>query len=154
MIMMIGVKSLSSKFLMQTTGSVLVNVNHDGIGLAKVVFSPEMTVGNAAFDNWFVMAHFFITSTSNVPTRQIRYSSPKCQMITCIRIRIYLKPFRSKRTFHLYIQTKKTATRAVCVLRNIRRGYVGFAYDAGSDNHSRNRPSRHAVLHKSWKFPK
>jgi hypothetical protein len=37
---------------------VLVNVNHDGIGLAKVVFSPEMTVGNAAFDNWFVMAHF------------------------------------------------------------------------------------------------
>lgn len=58
MIMMIGVKCLSGKFLMQTTGSVLVNVNHDGIGLAKVVFSPEMTVGNAAFDNWFVMAHF------------------------------------------------------------------------------------------------
>ncbi len=58
MIMMIGVKRLSGKFLMQTTGSVLVNVNHDGIGLAKVVFSPKITVGDAAFDNWFVMAHF------------------------------------------------------------------------------------------------
>lgn len=58
MIMMIRVEGLSGKFLMQTTGSMLVNVNHDGIGLAKVIFSPEITVGDAAFDNWFVMAHF------------------------------------------------------------------------------------------------
>ncbi|CAI6070662.1 hypothetical protein PAECIP112173_02173 [Paenibacillus sp. JJ-100] len=58
MITMIGVKRLTGKLLMQTTGSVLVNVNHDSIGLAKVVFSPKVTVGDAAFDNWFVMAHF------------------------------------------------------------------------------------------------
>jgi hypothetical protein len=58
MIVMIGIKCLSGKFFMQTTGSMLVNVNHDGIGLAKVIFSPKMTVGDAAFDNWFVMAHF------------------------------------------------------------------------------------------------
>lgn len=83
MITMIGVERLTGKLLMQTTGSVLVNVNHDGIGLAKVVFSPEMTVGDAAFDNWFVMAHFFITSITIVTPAQIRYSPPKCQMITC-----------------------------------------------------------------------
>lgn len=83
MIMMVGVEGLPGKFLMQTTGSMLVDVNHDGIGLTEVVFSPEMTVRYAAFDDWFVMAHFFITSTCIVAPREIRYSPPKCQMITC-----------------------------------------------------------------------
>ncbi|MBB6020541.1 hypothetical protein HNR77_001602 [Paenibacillus sp. JGP012] len=58
MIMMVGVEGLPGKFLMQTTGSMLVDVNHNGIGLTEVVFSPEMTVRYAAFDDWFVMAHF------------------------------------------------------------------------------------------------
>jgi hypothetical protein len=51
---------------MQATSSMLVNVNHDGIGVAEIVFSPEMTVGHTAFDNWLVLAHLFITSTSIV----------------------------------------------------------------------------------------
>ncbi len=58
MIMVIGVKCLTGKFLMQTTGGMLVNVNHDGISLAEVIFSPEVAVGDAAFDYWFVLAHF------------------------------------------------------------------------------------------------
>lgn len=59
MIMVIGVKCLTGKFLMQTTGGMLVNVNHDGISLAEVVLSPKVAVGDAAFDNWFVLAHFY-----------------------------------------------------------------------------------------------
>lgn len=70
MIMVIGVKCLTSKFLMQTTGGMLVNVNHDGISLAEVVFSPKVAVGDAAFDYRFVLAHFFITSTTIVSPPQ------------------------------------------------------------------------------------
>lgn len=58
MIMVIGVKCLTGKFLMQTTGGMLVNVNHDGISVAEIVLSPKVAVGDAAFDNWFVLAHF------------------------------------------------------------------------------------------------
>lgn len=57
-IMVIGVKCLTGKFLMQTTGGMLVNVNHDGISVAEIVLSPKAAVGDAAFDNWFVLAHF------------------------------------------------------------------------------------------------
>lgn len=59
MIMMIRVECLTGKLLMQTTGGVLVDVNHDSISLAEVVLSPKVAVGDAAFDNWFVLAHFF-----------------------------------------------------------------------------------------------
>ena len=90
MIMMIGVKCLSGKFFMQTAGSVLVNVNHDGIG-GKSCFLPKITVGNAAFDNWFCHGSFFITSTSIVAPHLFRYSPSKCQMITCLDIGIYLE---------------------------------------------------------------
>ncbi|MHA7583062.1 hypothetical protein ACX12E_22175 [Paenibacillus vandeheii] len=38
---------------------MLVNVNHDGIGLAEIVFSPKVTVSNTAFDYWLLMAHFY-----------------------------------------------------------------------------------------------
>ncbi len=58
MIMVIRVKCFTGKFLMQTTGGMLVNVNHDSISVAEVVFSPKVAVGDAAFDNRFVLAHF------------------------------------------------------------------------------------------------
>lgn len=82
MIMMIRVECLTGKLLMQTTGGVLVDVNHDSISLAEVVLSPKVAVGDAAFDNWFVLAHFFITSTTIVSPPQTRYSLLKCQMMT------------------------------------------------------------------------
>ncbi len=58
MIMVVRVKCFTGKFFMQTTGGMLVNVNHDGISLAEVVFSPKVAVGDAAFDYRFVLAHF------------------------------------------------------------------------------------------------
>ncbi|WP_449007410.1 hypothetical protein [Paenibacillus taichungensis] len=38
---------------------MLVDVNHDGISLAEIVFSPEVAVSNTAFDDRLLLAHFY-----------------------------------------------------------------------------------------------
>lgn len=38
---------------------MLVNVNHDGISLAEIVFSPKVAVSNTAFDDRLLLAHFY-----------------------------------------------------------------------------------------------
>ncbi|UPK47679.1 hypothetical protein [Paenibacillus pabuli] len=38
---------------------MLVNVNHDGIGLTEIVFSPKVTVRDTAFDDWLLLTHFY-----------------------------------------------------------------------------------------------
>lgn len=63
MIVMIGIKCLSSEFLMQTAGSMLIDINHDGIRLTEVVFAPVVTVRDAAFNDWLFMTHYLSPRT-------------------------------------------------------------------------------------------
>ncbi len=63
MIVMIGIKCLTSEFLMQTAGSMLIDINHDDIRLTEVVFAPVVTVRDAAFNDWLFMTHYLSPRT-------------------------------------------------------------------------------------------
>lgn len=60
MIMVIGVKCLTGKFLMQTTGGMLVDVNHDGISVAEVVLPQKLQLETLHLTiglSWLIFYH-------------------------------------------------------------------------------------------------